>query len=154
MVNREQFEKVTRLPEFPDYLKEKLNADGILPYYCNGEMIYALKGVHAKVSVVWNFEAPAGTGDTHFSIMRGTKADIIIRQGPEQNYRPELYVEAAGDQPDLETALEKAVQDLSAEYSGLEIRREGQGWHILIPEQYIGAQTCQNTKFLAGLFEI
>jgi len=136
LVSREQFEKVTRLPEFPDYLQEKLDEDGVLPYYCNGEMIYTLKGVHAKVSVIWNFEAPAGTGDTHFSIMRGTKADIIIRQGPEQNYRPELYVEAAGDQPDFEKALEKAVQDLSAEYSGLELRREGKSWHILIPDQY------------------
>ena len=33
----------------------------------NGEFTYRLRGVHAKVSVTWNFEAPPGAGDTHFS---------------------------------------------------------------------------------------
>ena len=56
-------------------------------------MNYTLKGVHARVSVTWNFEAPEGTGDTHFSVMRGTKANLVIRQGAEQKYKPVLYVE-------------------------------------------------------------
>jgi hypothetical protein len=38
-----------------------------------GEMNYTIKGVHARVSVIWNFQAPEGAGDTHYSIMRGSK---------------------------------------------------------------------------------
>ena len=59
--------------------------------YANGEINYAIKGVHAKVSVLWNFEAPAGAGDTHFSVMRGSKANLVIRQGASEGWQPVLY---------------------------------------------------------------
>jgi predicted dehydrogenase len=135
VVSREQFEKVTGLKDFPDYLRENLNSDGALLDYSNGEISYTLKGVQAKVSVTWDFEAPAGAGDTHFSIMRGTKANVIIRQGKQENYRPELYVEAARlkDRVALQAALNKAVTRLKAVYPGMELRAEGDRWHIAIP---------------------
>ena len=85
IVTRAQFAQVTGLTEFPHDLRRHLNDDGALVDYANGQLDYTLKGVHAHVSVVWNFEAPTGAGDTHFSIMRGTKANVIIlaRQGGE-----------------------------------------------------------------------
>jgi hypothetical protein len=126
------------LPDFPQYLRERLNQDGALLDYSNGEMSYSLKGVHARVSVIWNFAAPPGAGDTHFSIMRGTKANVIIQQGKEENYRPELYVETAGraGQHALEGALQKAVNKLQAAYPGLALRAEGNRWHIRIPGEH------------------
>ena len=135
IVTREQFTQVTGLPDFPEYLRQSLNHDGALLDYANGELNYSLRGVHAKVSVIWNFAAPTGAGDTHFSIMRGTKANVIIHQGKEENYRPELYVEAAGPgyQP---AALQQAVKRLQRDYPGLELRQEGNRWHILIPDQH------------------
>jgi hypothetical protein len=70
--------------------------------------------------------------------MRGTKANVIIRQGKEENYRAELYVEAAGgsDQNALERALQKAVEKLAAAYPGLELRKEGSSWHMIIPAEH------------------
>jgi predicted dehydrogenase len=139
LVTRQQFALVTGA-EFPEYLRGQLNADGALPDYSNGELSYTLRGVHARVSVIWNFAAPPGAGDTHFSIMRGTKANVVIQQGSTENYRPELYVEA-GDrkrgqsQPSLEAALQKAVKKLQAVYPGLELRREGARWHIRTPDK-------------------
>jgi hypothetical protein len=50
--------------------------NGVLRVYSNGEMNYSARGVHVKVSDSWQFEGPPGSGDTHFSIMRGTKADL------------------------------------------------------------------------------
>jgi len=137
-ITREMFEKVTRLPEFPDYLKNKLDENGVLPVYSNGEINYKLKGVHAKVSVVWNFQAPEGTGDTHFSVMRGTKADVVIKQGKEQNYRPELYVEVpdSKNKKSVEDALKKTIASLQEKYSGVELKKEGDRWHVLIPDKY------------------
>lgn len=138
IVTREQFAQVTGLKDFPDYLRGMLNDEGALLDYANGELSYTLKGVHARVSVIWNFEAPSGTGDTHFSIMRGTNANIIIRQGKEENYRPELYVEATGGaEPDaLGAALRKAVNKLQATYPGLDLLSDGSRWQILIPNQH------------------
>jgi predicted dehydrogenase len=137
-VSPEQFNKVTGLPDYPDYLRGKLNKDGALDYYSNSEMIYKLKGVHAKVSVIWNFEAPAGAGDTHFSVMKGTKARVIIRQGKDQNYRPELYVEATepGKRAGLDAALQTAVVKLQAQYPGLQLKPDGDHWLILIPDAF------------------
>lgn len=141
LVTREQFARVTGLPEFPDYLRAQLNADGALPDHSNGELSYTLRGIHARVSVTWNFEAPPGAGDTHFSITRGTKANVVIQQGSAEHYRPELYVEA-GDrksresQMSLEAALQNAVKKLQAVYPGLELRREETRWHVRIPGKH------------------
>jgi len=138
IVTKEQLAKVTIATEFPDYLKSQLDSDGNLPYYSNGEMIYRLRGLHAKVSVIWNFEAPQGAGDTHYSIMRGTRSNIIIQQGKEENYRPELYVEPTPEMDAIAVfdALNKAVDGLNSAYPGLEVRQVGKLYHVRIPDKY------------------
>jgi hypothetical protein len=73
-ISKTQFTELTKLPEMPAYLdKYTDNTKQNINVLCNGEINYTLKGVHAKVSVIWNYKAPDGTGDTHYSIMRGTK---------------------------------------------------------------------------------
>lgn len=134
-----EFEKVTSLKEFPEYLKKDVS-DGNLKVYSNGEMIYKLKGKVAKVSVIWNFEAPAGTGDTHYSIMRGNICNVMIRQGKEEGYKPTVYVEAtaASDLVAFEASLKKAVeQNIAAKYSGLKLNKlSDKLWTVEIPAQY------------------
>ena len=61
-VTLEQFKKTTKLDAWPDYLKPLVDADGVLQTPANGELTYTLRGVNAKVSVKWAFEAPAGAG--------------------------------------------------------------------------------------------
>ncbi len=138
LITKEQFSKVTRLDDFPDFLRAKLDGQGRLACYANGEIIYKIKGIYAKVSVAWHFQAPKGGGDTHYSIMRGTRADVIIKQGAEQNYRPELYVQPAADAEPSDSIppVFKAVLDLQQEYPGLKVREEDGIWHILIPDKY------------------
>jgi predicted dehydrogenase len=134
-----QFEKVTSLKEFPEYLNKDV-VDGNLKVFSNGEMVYKLKGKVAKVSVIWNFEAPAGTGDTHFSIMRGNICNVIIKQGQDEKYKPTVYIEATGatDLAAFETSLKKAVeQDIAAKFSGLKLNKLGDKlWTVEIPAQY------------------
>lgn len=129
MLTPQQFEQVTKLSEVPEYLKKDLNEKGELAVYSNGEMNYTLKGTHAKISVIWNFEAPAGSGDTHYSIMRGNKANLIIKQGAEENYKPMLYAERAGDADEaaFEESLTKALQQLGSEFAGLSFTKNQNG---------------------------
>src|SRR5687768_18088043 len=99
-----QFSKITRLDAFPGYLRTAVTNDTMLNVFSNGEISYQLKGVHAKVSVTWGFEAAPGTGDTHHSMMRGTKANLVIRQGEAQLHKPTLYIEpVAGVTPGYES---------------------------------------------------
>ncbi|MEE4287327.1 MAG: putative oxidoreductase C-terminal domain-containing protein [Mariniphaga sp.] len=134
----EMFKQSTKLDEYPDYLQKDVE-DGILKVYSNGEINYKLKGIHSKVSVIWNFQAPEGTGDTHYSIMRGTKCNLTIKQGEEEGYKPQLYIEALPETDLQEFAgyLYNAVQDLSSKYPGLELQKlDDNLWMTNIPEKF------------------
>jgi len=132
-----QFSTVTGATAFPDYLKRDVK-NGALQVMSNGEMTYRVKGVHAHVSVTWNFEAPEGTGDTHFSMMRGTKASLVIRQGAAQNYEPALYIERNPSVPQakFDAAVLAALISLQERFSGVGVRREGDVWAVTIPGNY------------------
>jgi len=120
-----QFEKVTGVKR-----------DSALGVYANGEMDYTLKGVHARVSVKWDFEAPEGTGDTHYSVLRGTVANLVIRQGKEQHYKPVLSIEPVKDVTAYEQVVQQAMEGLQGKYPGLRVVRTAKGWDVAVPEQF------------------
>ena len=132
------FNRVTHLEGYPEYLNKDIIKDSVLNVYSNGEIDYTLKGVHAKVSVIWNYEAPEGAKDTHYSIMRGTKANLIIKQGKEEDYKATLYVEKNGNgsENELLTALNNAVDKLQSTYPGVAVEQSGKVIKINIPDKY------------------
>ena len=119
-MSKEQFKEVTGLDTYPDYLQKDVVGD-TLKVYSNGDITYKLKGLYAKVSVIWNYTFPAGGGDTHFSVMKGSKADLIIRQGKEQGYKPELYIEALPgvDLVAYEKELAASIPVIADKYPGI-----------------------------------
>jgi len=132
-----QFKAITQLNSFPDYLKKDTVKDSVLKVYSNGEINYTLKGVHAKVAVKWVYKAPEGTGDTHYSIMRGTKVNLIIRQGAEQQYKPALYLEEPGKpDPAYEAVLMNKFKVLQQKFPGIALKKQKKGWEVTIPEHY------------------
>ncbi|MDY6945247.1 MAG: putative oxidoreductase C-terminal domain-containing protein [Pseudomonadota bacterium] len=133
----EQFRKVTGAQAFPDFLQPDVH-DGVLNVYANGEFTYRLRDVHALVSVKWDFEAPPGGGDTHFSVMRGSKATLTIQQGAAQQYKPVLYIEPAEDVSPAahEAALKAAIASLQDTHPGVGVRRDGERWAVTVPEKY------------------
>jgi predicted dehydrogenase len=130
-----EFNAITKLDAFPDYLKKNIVND-TLKIFCNGEINYQLKGVHAKTSVMWKYQAPEGTGDTHYSIMRGTKANLVIRQGAEEKFKPVLYIEPVSKGSLDEATLMQQLQSVQARYPGVEIAKLKNGWMVNIPEKY------------------
>lgn len=130
-----EFKAITDLESFPDYLKKDVVNDTVLNIYSNGEINYKLKGIHAKVSVIWNYKAPEGAGDTHYSIMRGTKANLIVKQGAEQQYKPTLYIESS-NKADLESVLQGNLKIVQAKYPGIELKKIDTGWEVIIPDSY------------------
>jgi len=134
-----QFEKVTGIKEFPEFLKKDAT-DGKLKVLANGEMVYKLKGKVVKVSALWNFEAPEGAGDSHYSIMRGKLCNVVIKQGKGEGYKPTIFIEAntSEDLTAFEASLKKAVeQDIAANYPGLKLIKISEKlWTIEIPAQF------------------
>lgn len=137
-ISREEFKQVTATEPYPEFLQKDVKND-TLQLFCNGDILYKIKGVTAKVSVIWNYTFPEGGGDTHFSVMKGSKADLVIRQGKEQNYRPELYVEAAEgvDLAAYEKDLTASMEKIAAAYPGVTLNKIKDGvWLVDIPTKY------------------
>ncbi len=135
-INKDQFTDLTKLKEVPAYLAKYTDNNKIIQVPSNGEINYTIKGVHAKVSVIWNYKAPDGTGDTHYSIMRGTKANLVIRQGAEQQFKPTLYIEPLESNAAYEQMAQKAVEKISIQYHGISLKKNEKGWEVIIPESF------------------
>lgn len=131
-----QFKTITRLEGFPEYLSSNVTSDSILNVNSNGEIVYQLKGVFAKTSVIWNYKAPEGTGDTHYSIMRGTKANLVIRQGTAENFVPILYIEPVVKDPGFGGRLQEQFRHVEAKYPGIALEPSDNGWKVTVPDSY------------------
>ena len=132
-----EFSRVTNEKSFPDSLSASLK-DGKLDYYCNGAMTYSLRGVHTKLDVIWNYEAPAGGGDTHVAIFKGTKSALEIRQGKEENWKPEVYVvpNNAASKAEILAALKKKVAALQSKFAGVGVEERGSKLWVTIPDKF------------------
>lgn len=135
LISKEEFKGVTGLEDFPGYLSKDIK-EGNLNVYANGEMIYRLKGKWAKVSVEWRYKAPEGGGDTHFSIMRGTNCDLVIRQTAAEKFVPTLYIEnVKGSLDEFTAKLKTALSTLP--YDSLTVDDiDGKVLRINIPAKY------------------
>jgi predicted dehydrogenase len=133
-ISLSQFKSLTRLDSFPSYFNKTNGTDTTLLVYCNGQINYRIRGVHAKTEVIWNYKANEGAGDSHYSLMRGTKADLVIRQGAEQQYKPVLYIEPADTEKNYDPT--EAIKIIQAKYPGVEFKKSAKGYEVIIPENY------------------
>ena len=132
-----QFKAITKVDQFPDYLKKYVAGDSILNVFSNGQIDYKIRDVHAKVSVKWVYKAPEGAGDTHYSIMRGTRANLIIRQGADQQYKPALYIEPVGVVASTYgNQLAAKLENIQKKFPGVELKKLAVGWEVIVPDKY------------------
>jgi len=130
-----EFKLITRV-DYPDYLRKYLK-DSILSVYANGEINYTIKGIHSKVSVLWKYREPVGSGDTHYALMRGTKADLELRQGSDEQHKATLYIKAAPgiSSEDFSKTIDQVKTRFQQKYQGLDLIRKGNEY-IVKPGTY------------------
>ena len=150
-----QFKTITNSAVYPEYLKKDLT-DSILNVYANGQMNYTIKGVHAKITMNWDVKATEGNGDTHYSKFEGTKSNLVIRQGKEQQYKSTLYIEAGGEsKAAIKKSLQGSLEKIWKRYPGITLKELDNGWEVVIPEKYqaIGERNYEmvTNKFLEYL---
>jgi hypothetical protein len=130
-----EFKLSTQQDHYPAFLSGCVK-DSLLNVYANGEMNYTLKGVHVRVSVRWDFQAPEGAGDTHYSLIKGQLASLIIRQGKEEGYKPVLYIEPSKTSTGYDSSVRHAVESLQTRWPGVGVEKTAKGWRVVIPEKY------------------
>lgn len=74
---------------------------------------------------------------THYALVRGTRCNLLIKQGAEQNYKPALYVEnkSAASAVQFEQAVRAAVAELNVNWPGVDLKPAGASWEIVIPDK-------------------
>jgi predicted dehydrogenase len=133
-IPEEDFRRVTNEPRFPASLASSVK-DGKLEYFCNTLVSYTLRGIHTTLNVIWDWEAPAGSGDTHFAFYRGTRSRVEVRQTRADRFRPELYVVPAPQmKPQVLAAVQAKIKALQAEYPGVGVEERGAEVHVTIPD--------------------
>jgi len=134
-IPRSEFKRVTG-QDVPDFLAPRVR-EGALEYFCNTLVSYALRDVHVKLNVIWDWEAPPGSGDTHFAFYRGSRSKVEVRQGRAEQHRPELYVvpNQAADKPAVLAAVEKAIAGLQEKYPGTGVLDLGTEIRVTIPDR-------------------
>ncbi len=130
MLDLPQFRQVTGEMDWPDYLAGAVSG-GTLAYDCNVNLGYAVRGVHVGLDMVWDWLEPAGGGDIHTEIWRGTRARIELRHGPDYGWRPELFVVPLAE---IEAALKRRIADLAEAHKGLGLEKHGGEWKIVISD--------------------
>lgn len=130
-----QFSAITKEDKFPDFLKPYITNDTVLQSHANGEINYTIKGIHVRVTPRWEYKAAAG-GDSHYSLLKGTKASLEIKQGAAENYKPVLYIRPNNNSKDFADTLNIAIQQLNEKYPGVTVEKINKGFKIVIPEKY------------------
>jgi predicted dehydrogenase len=135
MIAEDDFRRVTGEPRFPAELASAIK-DGTLEYYANTLVSYTLRGVNTRLNVIWDWEAPAGGGDTHFAFYTGTRSRVEIRQTRADRYLPELYVLPATPAvaPQVLAGVKARIGALQALYPGIGVEERGAGIHVIIPD--------------------
>ena len=135
-LSKEQFKQVTGESDFTPNLAGYVRA-GTLDYYCNNSVYYTIRGVHVKLEILWDWEAPENSGDVYEAVFRGTKSRSEIRQTSKERYVPELYIvpaDASQREPVFAAARRK-IAALQSKWPGLGVSDSGGELRLTIPEK-------------------
>jgi hypothetical protein len=91
--------------------------------------------VHAKVTVIWKYQTESGN-DTHYSLMRGTKADLMIKQGAEEQYKTVLYILPKHPSDFTPARMNDLLKPLESKYPGISSKEVDEEWEVIIPDKY------------------
>jgi predicted dehydrogenase len=133
VLTRDQFTKVTGSADYPAALMPRVRG-GNLEYFCNNSVHYTIRGVHVKLDILWNWEAPEGSGDVYEAVFRGTRARVEIRQGNAERYVPELFIVPL-DTASREAARKK-VGELQSRWPGIALAESNHEIRIVIPDKF------------------
>ena len=154
MIPEEGFRRVTGEAKFPQTLAGSIK-DGRLEYFANTLVTYRLRGIHATLAVIWDWEAPAGEGDTHFAVYKGTRARVEVRQTRADRFRPELYVIPAesGTKAQVLAGVQAQLRSLQQSHPGVAAVDRGAEIHITIPEAFRVGHEAHFAEVAANYFK-
>lgn len=131
-ITLDQFTKSTGAANFPDYL-QKYIGNAKLKVYANGTLHFDVKNRSVGLKVIWNWQAPEGSGDTFMSVVKGTKAILKTEQNKAQNFVKQLYVQKPEelDQHEFAGNLQKAIGKIQKRYPFVTASPAGEDLYLI-----------------------
>jgi hypothetical protein len=83
---------------------------------------------------IWHLDEPPGGKDTHRSLVKGTRSDLMIRQLPETGFKTELLVVPHESKEQVEQAVQDCLAKWSDRYPGLSIVPDKNALLFQIPD--------------------
>ena len=142
-VPRELFRRITGLRDFPGGLRDRVAGDALL-YLCNACIDFRLRGVPVRVESSWAPAPPEGGGDTHYALVRGSGADLVIEQNAGTEFVTALSVRPVGGGGKLAGLLADAIASMQDEFPGIGVQPSGGTFRITIPD---ALRTTHETHF-------
>jgi predicted dehydrogenase len=126
------FARVTGETEFPSEIRAAVAGNELL-YESNATVSFRLAGVTVALDTRWDLTIPPGGGDAHRTVIRGTRAEIRVEQGPATGFARKLSVLPRVDQARGRASLEKAVGSWQGEHRGVSLSAVETEWEIHVP---------------------
>jgi predicted dehydrogenase len=126
------FARVTGHSVFPPELSHLVDGEN-LAYRANAELAFRLGAVSAALDTRWDLSTPPGGGDTHRSVIRGTRAEILVEQDAGTRFRRRLSVVPRGEGDRVRGALANAVAAWQETYPGVDVGAAGSACEIRVP---------------------
>jgi predicted dehydrogenase len=131
-VPRDMFRRITGLDDFPEVIRDRI-ADGVLSYLCNAAIRFQLRDIAVAIESRWALAIAEGGGDTHYVLVRGTAADLIVEHSGRTHYVTELTVRPVEGGAGYAAALRSAIKTLEDAFPGLGIEPSAGEFRITIP---------------------
>lgn len=157
VLSEEEFRAVTGLAGYPPELAARV-VEQQLYYTGHGTVTFALRGVHVRLTVQWDYEPPPGGADRYSAVAHGTRSTLAIRQSPGE--MPELWVipaDPAGHGEEVVRALRNWCALLQSRFPGLAVDEQGREARVVVPkglrtghESHFGAVMDEYARFFAA----
>jgi predicted dehydrogenase len=126
------FTRITGLENFPRALRHRVGG-GVLSYLCNAAISFRLRGIAVAIESRWALSVPEGGGDTHYAVVCGTAADLIVEHSGRTNYVTELTVRPVDGGAVYAAAIGNAIYSLQGAFPGVGIEPLAGSFRITIP---------------------
>lgn len=133
-VSLDAFRRITGEASFPRALETFVEGEA-LSYGCNADLAYRIGAVTARATVSWRLSSADGGGDTHATVARGTRADVLMERGAQTGHRRKLMVEPHADTGLVRQAIVETIAAAEGELPGVGVGPEiDRRYEVTIPD--------------------
>jgi predicted dehydrogenase len=126
------FHDSTGLSTWPESLRAQVQ-DDVLQCQCNGEINFRLRGINVRQTALWGQREPAGGGDLHGAIIRGSRAVLNVEHGEHTDFIPQVQlIPRSGI--DLQDDLRAALESWQPTFPGLAFESIENGYQFIAPD--------------------